>query len=75
MIGDNMKNKKNVIIGLVLILTILIFFITYYCLYGKKESSFENKNLSGEKLTDGVYLYNIDIDDYTHGTKVFNDKI
>lgn len=75
MIGDNMKNKKNVIIGLVLILTILIFFITYYCLYGKKETSFENKNLSGEKLTDGVYLYNIDIDDYTHGTKVINDKI
>ena len=59
---------KKFVIGLLLILSMCAFGFTYYYLYG-------NKELAGEKITDGVYLYDTKVGDYNRSISVYDGNI
>ena len=63
-----MKKGFKLIIGITLIMSIFVFGYTYYSLY-------MNKELSGEKIADGIYLYKLDIGNENHGVKIHDDSI
>ena len=63
-----MKKRFKLLIGIILIICFLVFVATYYFLY-------YDRKLSGDFVTDGVYLYNIDVGDYNHNITVKNDTI
>ena len=62
-----MKKGTRIFIYVLLLFCILGFCFTYYFLYG-------NKEISGEKLTDGVYLYKPNLKD-TRSITVSNNTI
>ena len=64
-----MKKWVKIFIGVLLVLCILGFGFTYYYLYVYE------RELSGEKVTDGVYSYNLDFEDHFHNTKIYNKNI
>ncbi len=63
-----MKKGFKLIIGITLIMSIFVFGYTYYSLY-------MNKELSGEKIADGIYLYKLDIGNENHSVKIHDDDI
>ena len=68
--------KKKILVSIILVIIILVGIIGYYLykngdIFGKKEI----KKLGGEKITDGVYLYKLNIGDFNHKTVIIDNNI
>ena len=63
-----MKKTLKILTSILIVLWILI---GAYFLYDK----YRNKELSGEKIFDGMYLYKLDVGDQTHGVRVYDKNI
>lgn len=77
---DNMNKKtKKLIIIILLTICFLVglFGIFYYFNKDGKLSEFIyiNKKLAGEKITDGLYLYNLNTEDNYHNTMIIDNNI
>ena len=70
---------KKGLVWIALIISICVFCLTYYLLYVDKNEKVPEKivpkNLSGEKVTDGLFLYNLNIGEQNYGINVLNDNI
>ena len=74
----NKKTKKLIIIILLTICFLVgLFGIFYYFNKDGKLSEFIyiNKKLAGEKITDGLYLYNLNTEDNYHNTMIIDNNI
>ena len=68
--------KKKIIVSVILIICILGFVSTIYFLYlPEKVPSYFSKELTGEKINDGVYKYTLDVKDYNHSDIVHDNNI
>ena len=64
-----MKKGFKIFISILLVLCILGFGFTYYYLY------IYERPLVGEKLTEGLYLYKLDLGEHNHTVKVVDNSI
>ena len=72
-----MKRSNKILVSILLVICIIIFVLTYYILYVGRDvpESVADKELSGEKLTEGLYKYDLDVGDYNNGITVYNNVI
>ena len=68
-----MKKSFKYIIGILLLISIISFLFVYYYIYIYLGS---NKELLGKKITNGIYLYNLDtFNGADHGINIVDDNI
>ena len=66
--GVNMKKTLKILTSILIVLWILI---GAYFLYDK----YRKKDLAGVKITEGIYLYKLDIGNEYHSVRVYEDNI